>query len=264
MKNAIFKLLLVLVTANLFSQVGINTASPETTFEVAGKADDINHYDGILPPRITGDQLSRKTYTLSKKGAVIFITVPATNLSGQVINIKEAGLYYFDGNIWQAFSKEKDPTEYYIQLVLDPDSTEALSATSNWFPPANTWGNTNAYLTSFKKYTIGTKNFGGLNGVIIFRKIQGAINVHFQMYRSPNVPITGSAFINLEDLYRDLGYFPSQIVLLHTENSTQYFPALLENFSLQIPQTSLNAMSTIYYTYGDVQGYSYWKRPSGS
>ena len=242
-------------------QVGINTQTPEATLEVVGKPTDTNHYDGIIPPRITGNQLAAKSYSSAKKGAVVFATAPATNLSGQVIHITESGLYCFDGNVWQPLSKEKDPIEYYIQLVLDPDSTAALSPATTWSAPGNQWGNTNAYLTSFKRYNIGTKNFGGLTGVIIFRKIQGVVNVHFQMYRSSASVITGNAFINLENLYRDLGYFPNQIVLLHTENSTQHFPALLENFALQIPQTSLSAMSTSYYTYGDVDGYSYWRKP---
>lgn len=82
------------------------------------------------------------------------------------------------------------------------------------------------------------------------------------MYRSSDsAPITGNAFISIASIYSDIGYIPNQIVLLHTENSTQFFPALLENYSIQIPQTSLNAMSTSYYTYGEVQGYSNWIKP---
>ena len=147
-------------------------------------------------------------------------------------------------------------------LTLDPNSTASLTATSVWSTPVNHWGNTNAYLTSSKYYTIGTQNFGGLKGSVSFRKIHGIVNVHFQIYRSSDSsPITGNAFISIADIYSDIGYIPNQIVLLHTENSTQYFPALLENYAIQIPQTSLNAMSTMYYTYGEVQGYTNWKKP---
>ena len=107
------------------------------------------------------------------------------------------------------------------------------------------------------------QNFGGLKGAITFRKIQGIVNVHFQIYRSSDsAPITGDAFISIANIYSDIGYIPNQIALLHSENSTQYFPALLENYAIQIPQTSLNAMSTsYYYTYGEVQGYSNWRKP---
>jgi len=255
-------LLFVLSTIFIYGQVGINTQTPETTLEVVGKPNDISHYDGIIPPRITGNQLAAKAYSSAKQGAVVYATSPPSNLTGQVKNITEAAPYYFDGTLWQSFSKEIAPIEYYIILTLDPNSTAGLTATSVWSAPVNYWGNTNTYLTASKSYTIGTKNFGGLKGAITFRKIQGIVNVHFQIYRSSDsAPITGNAFISIANLYSDIGYIPNQIVLLHSENSTQYFPALLENYAIQIPQTSLNAMSTSYYTYGEVQGYSNWRKP---
>lgn len=250
------------LSISVIGQVGINTKLPEATLDVVGKPTDLNHYDGIIPPRITGDQLAAKIYSPTKKGTIIFVTFPATDLVGQVTRVTEPGLYYFDGSLWQLFSKEIDPIEYFILLTLESSSTAALTATSTWSKPGDQWGNTNNYLTSAKFYSIGTKNFGGLKGQISFRKVHGIVNVQFQIYRSSDSePIGGNAFINIGDICSDIGYFPKQIVLLHTENATQYFPALLENFSLQIPQSSLSSMSTSYYTYGEVQGYSYWKKP---
>jgi hypothetical protein len=49
------------------AQVGINTQTPEATLEVVGKPNDTNHYDGIIPPRITGEQLATKTYSTAKR-----------------------------------------------------------------------------------------------------------------------------------------------------------------------------------------------------
>lgn len=255
-------LIFVSTIISIKGQVGINTNTPQTTLEVVGKPDDVNHYDGIIPPKITGNQIGAKNYSYSKKGAVVYITAIPSNLSAQVINITEPGLYYFDGNVWQAFSKEKHPTEYSILLQLDHNSTAGLTASGTWSTAMNYWGNTNAFLTATKNYTIGTKNFGGLKGMIRFRKVNGIVNILFQLYRSyDSQPITGDAFINIPDIYSDIGYIPNQIVLLHSENSLQFFPALLENYSIQIPQTSLSAMSTMYYTYGEVQGYSNWIKP---
>jgi len=255
-------LLLTLIVVSIQGQVGINTQNPEATLEVVGKPNDVNHFDGIIPPRIAGDQLATKTYSSSKKGAVVFVVSPATNLSGQVIHVTEPGLYYFDGNLWQTFSNEKQSTEYRILLTFDYNSTVGLTATSIWSAPVNYNGNTNNYLTSSKYYTIGTKNYGGLKGSVSFRKVNGIVNVKFQIYRSSDSdPITENAFINIPDIYSDIGYIPNQVVLLHTENSTQLIPALLENYSIIIPQASLNAMSTSYYTYREVQGYSTWIKP---
>lgn len=257
-----FSYLFSLILVSIKGQVGINTQTPEATLDVVGKPNDVSHYDGIIPPRISGNQLATKTYPLTKKGAVLFATSPPVNLSGQVINVTDPGLYYFDGSLWQAFSKEKQPVEYVIFLSFDHNSTAGISSTSNWSTPVNHWGNTNAYLTASKHYTIGTKNYGGLKGSVLFRKIHGIVNVKFQIFRSfDSDPITGNAFISIPNIYSDIGYIPNQVVLLHSENSTQFFPALLENFAIKIPQSSLNAISTSYYTYGEVQGYSNWIKP---
>ncbi|WP_029292841.1 hypothetical protein [Chryseobacterium hispalense] len=75
-------LLLALIVISIQGQVGINTQTPEVTFDVVGKPTDVNHYDGIIPPRITGDQLAAKTYLSSKKGAVVYVTSPATTFWG--------------------------------------------------------------------------------------------------------------------------------------------------------------------------------------
>lgn len=247
--------LLVINTTSIYGQVGINTQTPEATLEVVGKPNDVNHYDGIIPPRISGNQLSVKTYSSEKKGAIVYATARPSNLSGQVINVSEPAPYYFDGSLWQPFSKE--PIEYMVILSFDSNSTTGLTATSGWSPPINYFASTNVYLTSVKTYSIGTKNFGGLKGSVMFRKLLGSVNVRFQIYRSyDSSPISGNAFMNISDINNDIGYFPYQITLLHTENSTQHFPVLLENNAIQIPQTSLTAMSTTYYTYGEAHGYS--------
>ncbi|MGV4415499.1 hypothetical protein H5J24_16195 [Chryseobacterium capnotolerans] len=256
-----FYFFLLFIVITIRGQVGINTKLPEATLDVVGKPSDSNHYDGIIPPRITGDQLSTKVYTSGKKGTIVFVTSPATNLVGQVKYVVETGLYCFDGSFWQLLLQDKDPIEYFILLTFDPTSTAGLTATSTWSTPRNQWGNTNAYLTSSKSYSVGTKNFGGLNGNISFKKNNGIVNIRFQLYRSDSEPITGNTFINIGDICNDLGFVPYQIALLHRENSTQYFPALLENYGFQIPQSTLSSMSPSFYTYGEVQSYSNWRKP---
>lgn len=108
MKNKFLQLLFVLIAKNFFSQVGINTQTPKATLEVVGRPTDITHHDGIILPRITGDQLAAKNYTIEQKGTVIFVTLPSNTLSGQVVHIEKSGLYYFDGSVWMPFNQE-DP-----------------------------------------------------------------------------------------------------------------------------------------------------------
>ena len=91
-------------------QVGINTQTPEATFEVVGKPNDLNHYDGIIPPRITGDQLAAKTYSSTKKGTFLYVTEPFTETGNntQTSLITKAGYYGFDGTEWKPFGNDED------------------------------------------------------------------------------------------------------------------------------------------------------------
>ncbi|EFK33152.1 MULTISPECIES: hypothetical protein [Chryseobacterium group] len=114
MKNNFLKLFFLLISANFFSQVGINTQTPKATLEVVGKPDDANHFDGIILPRISGDQLATKTYTTAQKGAIVFVLSPATNLSGQSVHLEKSGLYYFDGQKWVPLL-QSDPLEVVSQ-----------------------------------------------------------------------------------------------------------------------------------------------------
>lgn len=84
----------------LFSQVGINTASPKATLDVTGYPADTSKLDGVIVPKISGDQLAAKTYTIDQTGAILYITSPASVLTGQVVNADAAGFYYYDGSKW--------------------------------------------------------------------------------------------------------------------------------------------------------------------
>ena len=253
--------LLVLIVISITGQVGINTKEPQTTLEVVGKPTDSTHLDGILPPRITGDQLALKFYPSSARGAIVFVSSPARNLNGQVLYISSPGLYFFDGNLWQSISLN-EPIEYRIVLMLDPDNETKIVSTSNWSKPMDYYGDTNTFLTATKYYKVGTKKLGALKGNIIFRKIQGIVNVKFQMYRSiASNQISEKIEIDINKIYGDIGYLSNQIILLHMESSSDYFPALLENQFIQIPVSSFNLMSTTYYTHGEIQGYSNWVKP---
>jgi len=103
---------LLLCTGLLFSMstyaqvgnVGINTPDPMATLDIVGKADDASRLDGVIAPRITGDQLQSKSYTASQTGAILYVTAAASSLTGQVVKVTAPGYYYFDGVLWQMMS----------------------------------------------------------------------------------------------------------------------------------------------------------------
>lgn len=83
-------------------EVGVATTTPNTSLEVASKPSDITFYDGVLHPKLTGDQLQTKTYTANQDGAIVYVTSAATSLTGQVEFVYIEGLYIFnaDTNKW--------------------------------------------------------------------------------------------------------------------------------------------------------------------
>lgn len=260
MKNNFFMLLCFCVNSFLFSQVGINTSSPETTFEVVGKAEDINHYDGILPPRITGDQLQKKTYNYSKKGAVIFVTIAPSNLSGQVADITEPGLYYFSGYSWKSISNQKEPIEYRIILSFDNSNDDVLTESSKWSEPLNLSSDKNVYLTSSKHYSIGTKKYGGFKGSVTLRKLEGIVNIKFEISRASDAPnVLDDVLFDISGICNEIGYFPKDIVFMQNENSTYVIPVLLQNNTIYIIAGNLNMINSN--ATGEVQGYSNWIKP---
>lgn len=248
-----------LLTVSVSGQVGINTPNPEATFQVVGKPDDPNHYDGIIPPSITGDQLSKKIYSSSKKGALLFVTVPPYILSGQVINISEPGLYYFDGNRWQPAQQERK-IEYQTILVFDRNTNSPLTASTQWSAPVNIWDDKDTYDTSTKFYSMGTKKFGGLEGAVSFRKIDGIINIKFLISRTNGSnSVSDDAVMDISDICNELGYFPTDVAWLHPENSTALMSVFLQNNSIHIPASTLNAITAN--TVGEAKGYSTWTKP---
>ncbi|HAO07606.1 MAG TPA: hypothetical protein DCQ50_11570 [Chryseobacterium sp.] len=84
-------------------KVGINTTSPNATLDVAGNPTDVNAADGILAPRLTGDELKAKDvlYGTDQTGTLVYITAAVSNATTKTANITQAGYYYFDGSIWQ-------------------------------------------------------------------------------------------------------------------------------------------------------------------
>lgn len=82
-------------------QVGINTPNPQATLDVTGNPTITTSLDGIIAPRLTGDQLRAKTYTTAQTGAIIYATAPDSAPAGQTINVTSSGYYYFDGTVWK-------------------------------------------------------------------------------------------------------------------------------------------------------------------
>lgn len=123
------KILTFMVFTNflhLSAQVGINTNVPVTTLDVVGKPDVITSLDGVIAPRMSGDQLRQKNYLVAQQGALVYITSASSVLTGQVVNVVGSGYYYFDGSLWVALK----PAAAAVTNVIS-NSINTISSTVN-------------------------------------------------------------------------------------------------------------------------------------
>jgi hypothetical protein len=92
----------LLFSSILTAQVGVNTTTPASSLDVVGEPTNTASSDGIIAPRITGDQLRVKTsYGVAQQGALVYVTAADSAPTGQTINVTTPGYYYFNGTVWQ-------------------------------------------------------------------------------------------------------------------------------------------------------------------
>ncbi|KUJ50054.1 hypothetical protein [Chryseobacterium sp. JAH] len=199
----LLNLLLFFFTIIVEAQVGVNTQTPSATLDIVGKTDLPNHFDGIIPPRITGNQLASKNYSVLQKGAIVYVTQPVSNLLGQVILVVKEGYYYFNGQFWNQIFTE--PIYYDALVVLDetlPVNTISEQTAWNAYLPFPI--NPRQHSLSTKIYRLGTAG-SGITGQIDERRI-GTIG-YLDLTISSSTPITSNyVMLNLSKPLRDLGF----------------------------------------------------------
>ena len=94
------------------AQVGVGTTSPKATLDVVGAAAVAATVDGVIPPRLTADQLIAKTgYTVDQTGAIVYVSLAPTGApTGTTENVVVKGYYYFDGTEWQSLDAKGSGT----------------------------------------------------------------------------------------------------------------------------------------------------------
>lgn len=123
MKKNITFLFTLSLSMLTFAQVGVNTADPKATFDIQGAPTDVTKTDGIIVPRITGNQLKAKDglYLAAQTGSMVYVTAAAAPATAKTVNITTAGYYYFDGAVWQRVANGIASTEpWNIQGTTDP------------------------------------------------------------------------------------------------------------------------------------------------
>lgn len=123
----------------VFGQIGINNIDPQTTLDITAKSTDGSRAEGLLVPRLTGDQIKSadSKYGSSQKGTIIFATSAVTISSSKTANIVAEGYYFFDGTMWQKItgvditndSWVNDPSNSEVKLDTKSDGTSRTTGT---------------------------------------------------------------------------------------------------------------------------------------
>jgi len=110
-----------------FAQVGVNTDSPQATLDIVGKPTDASSLDGVIAPRITGEQLRAKTYTSYQEGALVYVATADPTPAGQTVNVTNIGYYNFDGTLWQTVKSSASTNIYNANGSLTSNRTLMLN-----------------------------------------------------------------------------------------------------------------------------------------
>lgn len=91
------------VIFNIFvnAQIGINSASPKTSFDISQTVE--NQFPGLIAPNVTATYLSEKNYTVDQDGAIVYVTELVTNPTNQISEINSTGHYFYSAEVnkWQ-------------------------------------------------------------------------------------------------------------------------------------------------------------------
>lgn len=158
MKKIIFFIGLSLGTF-INAQVGINTTSPSTAFDVS-KSSVSTVPDGVLVTRMTGDELKAKDalYLANQNGTLVYVTAVSAVTTPKTVNVKTPGFYYYDNSIskWVGLVKDNNfPKFFYMPSVLVNTATlgtKTLDLYALYFaqfssPPVKSTGSTGSIPT---------------------------------------------------------------------------------------------------------------------
>jgi|GEM_PF-3658790 len=199
MKSKIF------ITVGLFSlgsmalgQVGVNNQSPQATLDVTAKTTNGSKPEGIIAPRLTGDQikLGDAQYGAGQKGAMVYATAAVTAASTKTANITAEGYYYFDGNIWQKIGS-------WSAYVWGADKQVKGLASINFNPTGGvtTYGNTINGMGGGSIDTVNNRIYLPINGIY---RILFYTNFHLGTTTDPSIPKPGCTDLKV-DLFSSSG-----------------------------------------------------------
>lgn len=133
MKLSLCAVMMSFFSISVFSQVGINTASPKATLDVVGKPSAADSPDGVIAPKLTGDELRAKdaVYQNDQIGALVYVTQAVTAPSLKTAKVDKPGYYMYNGETWKFAFGGTDDDIVVGELVYYHGSIPASTSGAN-------------------------------------------------------------------------------------------------------------------------------------
>lgn len=136
MKKQLLSIIVLLTCSEISAQVGINSTTPKATLDIAAKTSNGSTPEGIIAPRLTGDQIKAADaqYTAAQQGTIIYATAAVTTASVKTANLTAPGYYYYDGSLWQKIGNTYTGS---TSIALNGSSFERTALTGDVTAAAN-------------------------------------------------------------------------------------------------------------------------------
>ncbi|MBV8327797.1 tail fiber domain-containing protein [Chryseobacterium sp.] len=107
--SAMFNLCLfgsITIGSLMYSQgrIGVNTPDPKATFDINSKTDGTSQTEGLMIPRLTGDQIQAMTANLQPgtESLMIYATSSPASPTAKATKITQPGYYFWNGMNWES------------------------------------------------------------------------------------------------------------------------------------------------------------------
>ncbi|MEF9478791.1 hypothetical protein OWR28_14705 [Chryseobacterium sp. 1B4] len=250
-----------------YGQVGINNVTPKTTVDMTSKTTDGSASEGLLIPRVTGNQLKTAeasgAYGSDQHATLAFVTAaPDTNnRTGQVEGMDASGFYYFDAgsNRWVKMISSGTSTAALTQLLCSTstnigflEATSPASGVSVTIPYNG--GNSGVY-SALNVPSIGVT---GLNAVLPSGTLNnGSGSLVFNIVGTPSA--AGTATFNVDLGGETCGFsltvlpssaFPDALDVIVNGQTRQMLTRNIGADPTQDPNVPTQAIMGNYYQWG--------------
>ncbi|MBL3547297.1 hypothetical protein [Chryseobacterium sp. KMC2] len=181
MKKRLFLAYSLGVSSILYAQVGINTPTPYSTLDIVGKPEITTSMDGLLPPRLTGDQLKAKDaiYGINQNGVIVYVTSAVGISTPKTMNVTMPGYYYYNApnNTWTAFSSGGTGTALYASRSGAWSLVSLGISGTNWNKISLTSTDTKTGISTLINNGVYTAPKSGLYAVKYEVQLEGGVDL---------------------------------------------------------------------------------------